>query len=298
MTTNLRDYHKMMNRLFVMLLLVIFPGAVCVHGQAVSSNAPTFDVISIKLADPGSRMTRFEIDRGTVNCRNVPFKLFLQMVYDIKAADQMTGLPAGIGAQKFDIQAKVDEATLAAFAKMSPEESSAKMDVMVQGMLEDRFHMKISRQTKELSVFALVVAKGGPKIVPSVDDASTAGGTMGNSGSAPASIVSAAGGGGIGAPRPSGRHFSARGSPVSTLVGNLTRQPETGGRVVIDKTGLTGKYDWDMRWTPESATGDPGPDAPPSFFTAIQEQLGLKLEPQKGPVEVLVIDHIEMPSAN
>ena len=74
------------------------------------------------------------------------------------------------------------------------------------------------------------------------------------------------------------------------------------GRVVVDKTGIPGRFDVTLRWTPDQGpaklNGEPIPDPPPSIFTAIQEQLGLKLDSQKGPVQVLVVDHVEMPSAN
>jgi uncharacterized protein (TIGR03435 family) len=77
-------------------------------------------------------------------------------------------------------------------------------------------------------------------------------------------------------------------------------QPEIGGRLVVDKTGLTGKYDFTLRWTPDMGQGadQPGADAGPSLFTALQEELGLRLQPTKAPVDMLVIDHVELPSAN
>src|SRR6202000_971768 len=101
-------------------------------------------------------------------------------------------------------------------------------------------------------------------------------------------------------------HMNGRGDltatdvPVSLLADVLSREPETNGRVVVDKTGLTGNYSWNLKWTPElpggPASGTPTDDTSPSFFTAIQEQLGLKLESEKAPVAVLSVDRMELPS--
>jgi uncharacterized protein (TIGR03435 family) len=101
---------------------------------------------------------------------------------------------------------------------------------------------------------------------------------------------------------------SATDGTMEGLTNILTNQPDAGGRVVIDKTGLTGKYDWKLTWAPSMGMGGPmvkgadngtGSDADaPGLFTALEEQLGLKLEPQKGPVQVVVVDHVEAPSAN
>lgn len=285
-----------------LVILWIAVGGVCVCGQTPVSAAPAFDVVSVKPADPNSRMTRLQLSPGRLSAKSAPLKLFIQMIYGLKAEAQMEGLPASIGSQKFDIEAKADEALQARLDKMSSEESGAVMNRMIQAMLEDRFQMKVSRQTRELPVYALVVAKGGPKIVSSATEPSTSGATAGNPAGAPGSITgsvsASAGGGASGGLGPSVRRLNASGSPISSLVSGLTRQPETGGRLVVDRTGLTGKYDWHLQWTPESASGSSTDEAAPSFFTAIQEQLGLKLEPSRGPVDILVIEHIELPSAN
>jgi len=96
-------------------------------------------------------------------------------------------------------------------------------------------------------------------------------------------------------------------APIAMLADVLSRQPELGNRLVQDKTGLTGDYDWTLKWTPASmdssssadgAAPPAGDPSTPSLFTALQEQLGLKLESTKGPVDGLVIDHVEKPSAN
>ena len=150
---------------------------------------------------------------------------------------------------------------------------------MVQALLIERFHLKMHHETRDLPAYAMTVAKGGVKLKPSTHE----GGEM----------HLAAG------------KFEGRGVSIAEIDAPLATQPEI-RRPVLDKTGLTGKYDYVLQWVPETgANAAPGgeknatPDASgPSLFTALQEQLGLKLEPTKAPADVVVIDHIEMPSEN
>jgi uncharacterized protein (TIGR03435 family) len=157
-------------------------------------------------------------------------------------------------------------------------------------LLTDRFKLKVHRITKELPVYELVVAKNDPKLQPTKEAHDS---------------------------RNRGMHIrdgrmTATALSMESLAANLSGQTS---RVVIDKTGLTGHYDFTLNWTPDQRRSDPlasGESSPgprgnsvddggangPSIFTALQEQLGLKLVPQKGPVEILVIDHIEKPSPN
>jgi len=153
---------------------------------------------------------------------------------------------------------------------------------MVQQLLADRFKLAVHRETKELPAYALVVAKSGPKLTATKD---TGGGKGTSSGDG---------------------HLTATGLTMARLAQTLTQiLSRELGRVVIDKTGIVGEYDLSLTWTPDDRsaaaanTSKDTPDLPgPSIFTALQEQLGLKLESTKAPVETLVIDHIEEPSAN
>jgi uncharacterized protein (TIGR03435 family) len=160
---------------------------------------------------------------------------------------------------------------------------------MVQSLLAERFELKVSQSSKELPIYALVVTKNGLKLSQTADPQPGPGaGTRSTTRLQPGELT-------------------ARGMPMSALAERLSREV---GRQVVDKTGLQGGYDFTLHWTPELQTrplgagdGSQGPatspDATgPSIFTAIQEQLGLKLESQKGPVGTIVIDRIEKPSAN
>jgi uncharacterized protein (TIGR03435 family) len=195
---------------------------------------------------------------------------------------------------------------------------------MLQKLLQARFQLTLHRDTKELPVYNLVIAKGGSKLQESKPDDSagsagkpmdaalaasianakggTSGGPMvvaggGNAAGGGKNVAAAPGGGAtfsFSGGRGGVRTTSARGVTTAGLAGTLA---SIAGRPVLDKTGLTGKYDYKLEYAPEDSQSDADP-AGPSIFTAVQEQLGLKLEAAKGPVEIVVIDHIEKPSGN
>jgi uncharacterized protein (TIGR03435 family) len=152
---------------------------------------------------------------------------------------------------------------------------------MEQSLLADRLKLKVHWETREMPVYQLVRAKGGPKLKETTDPAH-ASTTMGPT-------------------------VRAKAMPMHVLIDILEGASDVGGRVVIDKTGLAGLYDFSLKWAPMQTSAAPGgsdgiastPAAEgPSLFTAIEEQLGLKLVATRGPVQVLVIDHIEQPSEN
>jgi uncharacterized protein (TIGR03435 family) len=158
---------------------------------------------------------------------------------------------------------------------------------MQQSLLADRFKLKVHFETRALPIYALVVAKGGPKLKASEMNPANPMETL-----KPKSlrIMRAGSAAGVGV-------------TMEMLAEILERQPEIGeghGRMVADETNLPGLYDWTLHWTPwQAKPGEASSDSNgPSLFTALQEQLGLKLEPAKAQVEVVVIDHIEFPSEN
>jgi bla regulator protein blaR1 len=149
---------------------------------------------------------------------------------------------------------------------------------MEQSLLADRFKLKVHFETREMPVFALMVAKGGAKLNPAKSEASSRISTLGNE---------------------QGREMTAIGVTLEQFVHSPLLTGQAGGRPVVDQSGLKGAFDFTLKWTPDqsAAATDVGSDAP-SFFTAIREQLGLQMVPSKAPVEVIIIDHIEQPSAN
>lgn len=251
--------------------------------SATSGASFSYEVASIKPSkvDDGRIMFRITPDGFTAN--GITPKFLIEFAYDLKDF-QVSGAPGWAESEKYDIDAKMDEATIEAFKKLTREQSVAQRRLMLQSLLAERFKLKVSHSSKEAPIYALVVAKNGPKLTQSADSASGPAGARGQFRFAPGEL-------------------NAAGMLLSNLADQLSRQV---GRQVVDKTGLQGTYDFTLHWTPDRpAAGPGGPgDAPPpdssgpSIFTALQEQLGLKLESQKGPVEALIIDSIEKPSAN
>ncbi|HEX3374198.1 MAG TPA: TIGR03435 family protein [Edaphobacter sp.] len=254
---------------------------------------PAFDVVSVKPNKSESGMIRIMGKPDGYAASNVSLKMLIQNAYGIRE-DLISGAPSWADSARFDIDAKVAGSDVEALKKLTPEQRR----LILQPLLADRFKLKIHTETKQLPVYELVLAKGGSKLKEA-----TPGDTYANGFKGPDGI-------GRGGMMRVGRgQLTAQAVPTTGLANMLSQQLH---RTVLDKTGLTGKYDLELNWTPDQGS-DPmfkGPDggqhssdaAPdssgPSIFTAVQEQLGLKLQSAKGPVETLVIDHVEMPSEN
>jgi uncharacterized protein (TIGR03435 family) len=247
---------------------------------ASSIQPPSFDVISVKpnkssLGAYGLVITEFTADgfRGA----NVPVHSLLLQAYGLHEGE-IIGEPAWASSEVFDIEAKVAGPDVAAFSKLDSDQRQA----MLQQVLAERFKLATHRETRDLPVYALSVAKGGPRLKESAID--------------PSVPASARRGGGV---RMSMGMISANECTIPYFLSMLSRQL---GRTILDRTGLTGNYDFTLRWMPDNGTTAASDgaqaDALPSIFTALQEQLGLKLESTKAPASVLVIDHLEKPSEN
>jgi uncharacterized protein (TIGR03435 family) len=246
------------------------------------TQAPAFEVAAIRPNKSGSSHSHTGFNNGRFTAENAPLKTLLQYdAYGIPEP-QILGGPSWLSSERFDIDAKADDAVAAQIAKLNHEQTNLMERQMVQQLLADRFKLVVHRETKELPVYALVIAKGGPKLIQAKDT-----------------------GGGTGTTSNSGK-LTATGVTMTRVAQTLTQiLARELGRIVIDKTGIQGKYDLALTWTPEnnsaaigSASNDNSASSGPSIFTALQEQLGLKLESTKAPVEVLVIDHIEEPTEN
>ena len=236
----------------------------------------TFDVASIKPSDPASHGMSVGISpSGSFRASGVTLMTLIQQAYDVRGF-QVSGGPGWISTDRYDIVTKNESAgpTQQDLIKMNDaqrDEFRTAMMTRLRALIEDRFQVKIHRETKEMQVYGLVVAKGGPKLQPM------------EPGGRDSSLSVSRGDEAI-------MHVTAKGLPIPNLVKYLSDQS---GRQVIDETGLTGKYDFQLAFAPDlgDATG-------PSLFTAIQQELGLRLESKKGPVEVIVIDSAQKPSEN
>jgi bla regulator protein BlaR1 len=240
---------------------------------------PSFEVASIKPGDPNERRVSLFIQPGgKLTTTNASLQMMIGFAYDVRN-HQISGGPAWLDSAKFNVEAKAP-----GDIKIPPgPEGAAQLRLMLQSLLAERFKLVVHRETRQQQVYDLVVDKGGLRM----KDTNVAPG------------------------QPQGLGMSGRGdltgtaAPVPLLVNFLSQQL---GQSVVDKTGLTGRYDFTLKWTPDPGTaagpraGDdtaPPPDTSgPSIFTAVQTDLGLKLQSAKGPVEMLVIDSVEKPDAN
>lgn len=270
-----------------------------------SQNRPQFEVATIKPNHSGMMGARLMMQPGgRFKGDNLTLKFLIEFAYNIKTP-QISGGPDWVNSEHYDVEAKPEDGAL---ANLSPDDQNQQMRLMLQSLLADRFKLTLRHESKDLPMYVLVVAKNGPKIKLSKDQGPSAPPPPPPSGTG----ARIAGGG----PMPRGMMRLGRGDldfngvELKMFADGLSRLL---GRPVVDKTGLTGKYEIKLKWTPDASEGrmmpgggpGPGPEAPPpsdpsgpNLFTAIQEQLGLKLESQKGPVETLVIERVEKPTEN
>jgi len=237
--------------------------------------APSFDVASIHINNTetdGHHHIISDPSESHFRTVNLALRDLIQFAYGVPDS-QILGGPDWIDSVMFDIDAKADPAIDAQLRTLPTEEARHQNQLMVQALMADRFQLKVHQETRQLPVYSLVVIKGGPKF-----KASTVNGTTIDTGR-------------------SRLHIAGRDDTIGILSRELA---QVLGRPVLNQTGLSGRYDVSLRWTPDDAAAPAASnsDVQPDIFTAIQEQLGLKLESTKGPVPVLVIDSVEKPSPN
>ena len=250
--------------------------------KTIASPPPAFEVAAIKPNKSGGGHSSSGFNNGRFTAQNVSVKILIQ--YDAYAipGPQILGGPDWLGSQRFDIDAKVDDTTAERMDKLPYPQRNLLMHQLVQQLLADRFKLAVHWEQKEFPVYALVAAaKNGPGLHPAKDPNKDS--RSSNNGS-----------------------LTDEGVTMTDLAQQMTQiLSREVGRIVIDKTSLQGKYDLTLTWSPDNhsanftnASADNAAPLGPSIFTAVKEQLGLKMEATKAPVEVLVIDHIEAPSEN
>jgi uncharacterized protein (TIGR03435 family) len=247
---------------------------------ADSTTAPdlatfAYDVVSIKpykQSDAGMSMT-MRMNKDGFTSQGFGLLNLMFNAFPIVMTDQIVGLPSWADKEYYSIDAKMDEQTAAAFDKLPRDQKKLVMYSMMRALLADRFQLKYHKETHELPVYNLVFAKSGLKIKPTPEGKGR-GYSMG------------------------GGKINGTGIDLDSLAFSLSGEV---GRKVVNQTGLTGGYDMDLKWQPDAmaaSDSSSGAEPLPDLFTALQEQLGLKLEPSKGPVDVYVVDHIEKPTEN
>jgi bla regulator protein blaR1 len=273
-----------------------------VTGVKLPDPAITFDAASVRQNTGGGRDSSSRAGNGNVAIRSMPLAAVLLNAFQVQPA-QIIGGPSWMTSDRFDI-----------VAKSGPETSDSDLKLMLQNLLIERFAIKARIETRSLPVYALVFARSDRRLGPDLqaDPCETPSSGPGPCGSGPGtsttgparSAGAGAGGGGGGrgggtgaAPGGSGSSGSGMSSSGLTMARFAEMLSRSVDRAVIDRTGLEGGYTMKLRFSaprPPGA-GDPPADAPPDLFTALQEQLGLKLESTRGPVEVLVIDSAQHP---
>ncbi|HEX8924419.1 MAG TPA: M56 family metallopeptidase, partial [Terriglobales bacterium] len=304
------------------IVLVISPvGYGVLHGQSSTDQArmetsapeiPKYEVATVKPSTEQDGRIRMMMTPDGAEFNGVQVQMLLQQAFGVER-DRIDGAPDWVRSRRFDIAAKVAPEDAPKLDKLKIEQRRA----MLLPLLEERFGLKYHHETRELSMYSMVVAKGGPKLKvstapppppPGAPDAPRGPAAPGGPGTAAELSRERPGGPGMMRMSPGG--IEAQGGGMQFLAHALSALV---GRSVVDKTGLTGNYDYTLKWTPDESTmprigpagGGPPPQADasvdpngPTLFTALEEQLGLKLQSEKGKVDVIVIDHIDLPTEN
>jgi len=234
---------------------------------------PGVEVATIKPTQPGTQLFMLVVQGEKVVVKNFSLKFIVKFAYDMPGR-QMVGGPGWLDAEKWDIEVKPDTPGMPSVAQMKE---------ILQKLLVERFALKFHEEKRNMAAFALTVSKNGPKMTKTADASESANFTV------PLGMVAA--------------RSATMGEFAHLLQSDILGQP------VVDNTGLSGRWDFTLNWTPDETQfmdrgmklPPPAADdanAPPPLFTAIQQQLGLKLEAQKTDATVMVIDHVEHPSPN
>ena len=231
----------------IALALPAFGQANAADSQGTSAKPLAYDVISVKPSKPGDGMSVRTSAIG-FSARNITLWGLIFNAFDVRPNDPIPGLPGWAETTQFHVEAKMDDDTAAALQKLPREKQDEERHLMLQSLLADRFKLHVHHENKERPIYALVVAKGGFKLKE-----------------APASEA------GHGSSWGSGR-IDVRDGLIGNLVFCLS---DVLGRVVVDKTGIAGKYEIALKWTPDE-----------------------QQESTKGPVDIIVVDHVEKPSDN
>lgn len=251
-----------------------------------------FDVVSIKPYGPNNLRISIRTEPDGVAVSGMPMHMILREAFGV-TNDRLLGEPAWVATSRYDVDAKVTPEDAPKFKQLTDQQQWQ----MLLPVLEDRCALKFHHETRDLTVYTLLVSRGGPKMQLSQPAKTNPGQAQGpGRASAGASVSEAM------------FTISGHGQSTATIARWVSL---TLGSTVIDKTGLTGKYDYTLSFVPDDSMkagilppgGNSGsalpPDAEgPSIFSALPEQLGLKLIAKKQPVDVVVIDHIEQPTVN
>lgn len=271
------------------------PGA---SAADTSAALAAYDVVSVKPVQPERILSMGvrELPDG-IRGETVSVAMLVQYAYStaemLPTDDAVTGLPDWAKSQYFVVEAKMSDAQMAEFAKLTKDEKEHQRAVMLQALLVDRFKLQVHHETRQVLGYELVVAKGGPKFQDKPNPDSPLGAN--------------------GRPLPNSMRVVPSNGGMEVIVQNFTMQQLAGllsghtgvDHRVVDKTGLTGKYNYTLTFALPQGAGPAGgptdtaaPDPAPTIFNALEDQLGLRLQRGVGTVDTVVVDHVERPASN
>lgn len=252
------------------------------HAQV--SPSPSFEVATIRASAPGKTphpSLKYFSDR--LEIRDMTLHDLIAIAYDLGygTTDRIDGGPDWVRTQRFDVTAKEDEEAAHQLRSLPEDHRGAVNKQLIQDLLIERFSLKTHRESKVLTTYDLAVSRGGPKLSHGFIDPHLAE-------NIPQNRVNVRGPGWL----------EAHNTDMALFVKVLGSQAEMDGRPVVDSTGLKGSYDFTLEWTPSGFPNGDAEESLPSLFSALQEQLGLKLSTRKQAVNAVVIDAVDEPSAN
>ena len=239
---------------------------------AAHAQLPSFAVTSVKPSTGDPQPFGITFEGGRARLWSITAADMLRNSYGLTTNDQLPNLPDWAKNERWDINATVDESVAKRLNSGPMGPRIELMHSLILELLHDRFALHETTTTRVLAAYALTVAKSGPKMKPSAPPSSFHGFEGGNG-----TII-------------------ARDAPMSALRMRMSVMPEVQGHPIVDETGMTGNFDWTLKWTPELSAPNPEATDTPGLFEAMQQQLGLKLVPTKAAVPAVQIDSISKPS--
>ncbi len=227
---------------------------------------PDWDVVTVRPADPDDKNNKFDVQGRHAVIESHPVEIMLMFAYNLQKS-QIAGLPEWAKTERFNVDG---------VPNVDGQPDVQQFQSMVRKLLAERFGLKAHMEQREMPVFALTVAKDGPKLMKSTGDPN----------GRPSQNVR----GGSGE-----RHIEFTNTSMKDMTLLMLLEVD---RPIVDQTALAGKYDFKLNFTNDESRAPTDGSAPPGLFTAMQEQLGLKLEPVRAPAPVLVVDAVQKPTAN
>ena len=270
---------------FLVLIVGSTPSLDAQSSQPTDAAWPSFENASIDAN--GSRSTNRlfrDSDPRQFRAVNVSVRTIIDYAYDsVPGINRVSGGPDWIDSERYDIDANVADATVHRITQLPREQQNEQMRLMLRSLLADRFKLQMSDDTEVVPAYALTIANDGPRMMPTENGANNALASINRPG-----------------------EISAHAMSVATLARDLESRPEMSGCPVVDLTMIKGYHDFTLRYSPgkaasngsETSRAAVGNNSQPLIFSALEEQLGLKLEATQGPVVRYKIEHIEKPNQN